>query len=38
VARARAIYLDRAAEGWDDLQDRLQPSVDALIERIRAAT
>jgi streptomycin 3"-adenylyltransferase len=38
VARARAIYLDRAAEGWDDLQDRLQPSVDALIERIRAAS
>lgn len=38
LARARAIYLDEAAERWDDLQDRLQPSVDALVDRIRTAS
>jgi streptomycin 3"-adenylyltransferase len=37
LARARAIYLDEAAEFWDDLRDRLHPFADAIVREIDSA-
>ena len=36
LARARAVYLGEATEGWDDLRDRLEPFRDHIVARIDA--
>jgi streptomycin 3"-adenylyltransferase len=37
LARARAVYLDHAPEGWDDLAERIGPFVDHIVVEIRRA-
>ena len=34
LARARAVYLGEATEGWDDLRDRLEPFRDHIVARV----
>jgi predicted nucleotidyltransferase len=38
LARARAIYLGEAEEGWDDLESRLQPHADHVVAEIGRLT
>ena len=37
LARARDIYVGAEEERWDDLRDRIRPSVEALVAEIEAA-
>ena len=37
LERARAVYLDQAPEGWDDLAERIGPFVDHILGEIRRA-
>jgi predicted nucleotidyltransferase len=37
LARARAIYLDEEDERWDDLQPRLRPHADFVVQAIERA-